>query len=163
RPPGGGEHRRRGQGAPAGARERLPRRGPVFDGRRHDHRADGCPDLARHRRGEPRPGPGRLPHAARDARAFHRAPLRKGLNPTSTGAEDVGRIEESEAPPAPAPRRRLRNAALVAAAVLASVAAYELRPASRTAPADYVTVAVDRGRVEQSVNATGTVNPVTTV
>src|SRR5204862_373722 len=32
-----------------------------------------------------------------------------------------------------------------------------------TAPADYGTVAVDRGPIEQVVNATGTVNPVTTV
>src|SRR5437899_9241176 len=54
------------------------------------------------------------------------------------------------------------RAALVAAAVLAGAAAYYFWPRGSTAPAGYVTAAADRGPIEQTVNATGTVNPVST-
>src|SRR5439155_1746320 len=61
--------------------------------------------------------------------------------------------------------RRILRAAIVAVAAVAGAAAYAVWfwPAGSTAPADYGTVAVDRGPIEQVVNATGTVNPVTTV
>jgi len=49
------------------------------------------------------------------------------------------------------------------AVVLAGAAAYYFWPARRTAPAGYETTPADRGSIEQNVNATGTVNPVTTV
>src|SRR2546430_2680158 len=66
--------------------------------------------------------------------------------------------------PTPKRRRATPSSATAAAAVLAASAAYYYpRPASGTAPAGYVTAAVDRGPIEQTVNATGTVNPVTTV
>ncbi len=82
----------------------------------------------------------------------------------STRAEELPTLDEPDAPPAPRPRRRIPRAAIAAAAVLAAIAAYRyLRPANGTAPAGYVTAAVDRGPIEQTVNATGTVNPVTTV
>src|SRR5437870_1136161 len=81
----------------------------------------------------------------------------------SLHAEDLGPPDEPEAPPAARPRRRIPRAAIVAAAVLAGAAAYYFRPAGRMVPAGYVTVAVDRGAIEQGVNATGTVNPVTAV
>src|SRR3989441_967922 len=82
----------------------------------------------------------------------------------STRAEELPTLDEPDPPPAPRPRRRIPHAVLAAAAVLAAIAAYRyLRPASGTAPAGYVTTAVDRGPIEQTVNATGTVNPVTTV
>ena len=82
----------------------------------------------------------------------------------STPAEELPTPGEPDAPPAPPPRRRIPRAAIAAAAVLAALAAYHyLRPANGTAPAGYVTAAVDRGPIEQTVNATGTVNPVTTV
>src|SRR5436189_4893953 len=83
----------------------------------------------------------------------------------STHAQDLVTLDEPEAPPAPRPPRRLRRAAIVAAAAVAGAAAYAfwLWPAGGKAPAGYVTVAVDRGPIEQAVNATGTVNPVTTV
>ena len=82
----------------------------------------------------------------------------------STRAEELPTLDEPDPPPAPRPRRRIPRAVLAAAAVLAAIAAYRyLRPASGTAPAGYVTTAVDRGPIEQTVNATGTVNPVTTV
>src|SRR5205809_6633856 len=81
----------------------------------------------------------------------------------SVHAEDLGPLDEPEAPPPGRPRRRIPRAALVAAALLAGAAAYYLRPAGSTAPVGYVTVAVDRGPIERVVNATGTVNPVTTV
>src|SRR5213593_1215800 len=81
----------------------------------------------------------------------------------SIHAEDLGPPDEPEAPPAARPRRRIPRAAIVAAAVLAGAAAYYFRPAGRMVPAGYVTVAVDRGAIEQGVNATGTVNPVTAV
>src|SRR5213080_1203686 len=82
----------------------------------------------------------------------------------STRAHDLTPLDEPDAPPAPRPRRRIPRAAIAAAAVLAAIAAYRyLRPASGTAPAGYVTAAVDRGPIEQTVNATGTVNPVKTV
>src|SRR5437764_5974641 len=83
----------------------------------------------------------------------------------STRAHDLTPLDEPDAPPAPRPRRRIPRAAIAAAAALvAAAAAYHfLWPASGTAPADYVTAAVDRGPIEQVVNATGTVNPVTTV
>src|SRR2546428_4850038 len=51
----------------------------------------------------------------------------------------------------------------VAAALLAAAAAYYVRPAGRTASAGYATAAADRGPIEQGVNATGAVNPITTV
>ncbi len=73
----------------------------------------------------------------------------------STRAQELPTLDEPDAPPAPRPRRRIPRAA---------IAAYHfLRPANGTAPAGYVTAAVDRGPIEQTVNATGTVNPVTTV
>ncbi len=82
----------------------------------------------------------------------------------SAPAEELPTLDEPDAPPAPRPRRRIPRAAIAAAAVLAALAAYRyLRPANGTAPAGYVTAAVDRGPIEQTVNATGTVNPVTTV
>src|SRR5213083_1406976 len=82
----------------------------------------------------------------------------------STRAQDLAPLDEPQAPPAPRPRRRIPRAATAAAAVLTAIAAYHyLRPASGTAPAGYVTAAVDRGPVEQTVTATGTVNPVSTV
>jgi len=83
----------------------------------------------------------------------------------STPARDLAILDEPEAPPTPPPRRRIPRAAIVAAAALAGAAAYTVWfwPAGSTAPAGYVTVAVDRGPIEQVVNATGTVNPVTTV
>src|SRR5207247_687555 len=81
----------------------------------------------------------------------------------STHAEDLGPLDEPEAPPQIRPRRRIPRAALVAAALLAGAAAYYFRPAGRMVPVGYVTVAVDRGAIEQGVNATGTVNPVTAV
>ena len=83
----------------------------------------------------------------------------------STRAHDLTPLDEPDAPPAPRPRRRIPRAAIAAAAALvAAAAAYHfLWPASGTAPASYVTTAVDRGPIEQTVNATGTVNPVSTV
>src|SRR5437667_6256778 len=82
----------------------------------------------------------------------------------STRAQDLAPLDEPDAPPAPSPRRRIPRAAIAAAAVLAAAAAYHyLWPASGTAPAGYTTTAVDRGPIEQTVNATGTVNPVTIV
>ena len=81
----------------------------------------------------------------------------------SIHAEDLGPLDEPQAPPAARPRRHLPHAAIAAAAVLAGAAAYYFRPAGRMVPAGYVTVAVDRGPIEQGVNATGTLNPVTTV
>src|SRR5438128_9137276 len=82
----------------------------------------------------------------------------------STRAQDLAPLDEPQAPPAPRPRRRIPRAAIAAAAVLAAAAAYHyLWPASGSAPAGYTTTAVDRGPIEQAVNATGTVNPVTTV
>ena len=83
----------------------------------------------------------------------------------STHAQDLATFDEPEAPPAPRPPRRILRAAIVAVAAVAGAAAYAVWfwPAGSTAPADYGTVAVDRGPIEQVVNATGTVNPVTTV
>jgi len=104
----------------------------------------------------------------------------------STHAEDLEPLDEpEELPPPPRPRRRILRKAIVVVAVLVGAAAYTFWPevnrfspevskvwsevVSRfwpeggTAPAGYVTVAVDRGPIEQVVNATGTVNPVTTV
>src|SRR5438445_9918402 len=110
----------------------------------------------------------------------------------STHAEDLEPLDEPELPPPPRPRRRILRKAIVVVAVLVGAAAYTFWPevkkfspeiskvwseASKlwsagvsrfwpeggTAPAGYVTVAVDRGPIEQVVNATGTVNPVTTV
>ena len=80
----------------------------------------------------------------------------------STRAQDLAPLDEPQAPPAPRPR--IPRAAIAAAAVLAAAAAYHyLWPASGSAPAGYTTTAVDRGPIEQTVNATGTVNPVSTV
>src|SRR5438552_17139259 len=83
----------------------------------------------------------------------------------STHAQDLATFDEPEAPPAPRPPRRIRRAAIVAVAAVAGAAAYAVWfwPAGSTAPAGYVTIAVDRGPIEHVVSATGTVNPVTTV
>src|SRR5438034_8763458 len=83
----------------------------------------------------------------------------------STHAQDLATFDEPEAPPAPRPPRRILRAAIVAVAAVAGAATYAVWfwPAGSTAPAGYVTVAVDRGPIEQAVNATGTVNPVSTV
>ena len=82
----------------------------------------------------------------------------------STHAEDLGPLDEPAAPPAVRRRRRLPRMALVAAALLAGVAAAcYFWPAGSTAPAGYVTAAADRGPIEQGINATGAVNPITTV
>ena len=83
----------------------------------------------------------------------------------STHAQDLATFDEPEAPPAPRPPRRILRAAIVAVAAVAGAAAYAVWfwPAGSTAPAGYVTVAVDRGPIEHVVSATGTVNPVTTV
>src|SRR5437667_9669028 len=82
----------------------------------------------------------------------------------STRAQDLAPLDEPDAPPAPSPRRRIPRAAIAAAAVLAAAAAYHYPwPATGTAPAGYTSTAVDRGPIEQTVNATGTVNPVSTV
>ena len=81
----------------------------------------------------------------------------------SIHAEDLGPLDEPQAPPAARPRRHLPHAAIAAAAVLAGAAAYYFRPAGRMVPAGYVTVAADRGPIERVVNATGAVNPVTAV
>src|SRR5438046_5897227 len=83
----------------------------------------------------------------------------------STRAHDLTPLAEPDAPPAPGPRRRIPRAAIAAAAALVAAAAtyHYLGPASGSAPAGYTTTAVDRGPIEQTVNATGTVNPVSTV
>jgi HlyD family secretion protein len=82
----------------------------------------------------------------------------------STHAEVFPPLDEPEAPPAAArPRRRPPRAALVAGVLLAAGAAYYFWPTHGSAPASYVTAPVDRGKIEQSVNSTGAVNPVTTV
>ena len=81
----------------------------------------------------------------------------------STHAEDLGPLDEPAAPPAVRRRRRIPRMALLAAALGAGVAAYYFWPAGSTAPAGYVTVAADRGPIEQGINATGAVNPITTV
>src|SRR5438094_2619613 len=85
------------------------------------------------------------------------------IDTMSTHAEDLGPRDEPAAPPPVRARRRSPRAARFAPALLAGGAAYYLRPAGSTAPAGYVTVAVDRGRLEPVVNATGTVNPVAIV
>src|SRR5437870_7178947 len=85
------------------------------------------------------------------------------IDTMSTHAEDLGPRDEPEAPPPVRARRRIPRAALFAPALLAGAAAYYLRPAGRTASAGYVTAAADRGPIEQGVNATGAVNPITTV
>src|SRR5438034_188675 len=87
------------------------------------------------------------------------------IDTMSTHAEVFPPLDEPEPPPiSPVrPRRRMPRAALVAAAVLAGAAAYYFWPRGSTAPAGYVTAAADRGAIEQVVNATGAVNPVTTV
>src|SRR5262245_51523990 len=82
----------------------------------------------------------------------------------STHAEIFPPVDEPEAPPAaPRPRRRPPPAAIAAGVLLAGAAAYYFWPSGSSAPPSYVTAAVDRGKIEQSVNATGAVNPVTTV
>src|SRR5438132_5263356 len=81
----------------------------------------------------------------------------------SIHAEIIPPADEPEAPPAVRPRRRIPRAALMGGVVLAGAAAYYFWPARRTAPAGYETTPADRGSIEQNVNATGTVNPVTTV
>src|SRR3989441_6069724 len=82
----------------------------------------------------------------------------------ATGAHALAPLDEPDAPPAPRRRRGIPRTAVVVAALVAAAAAYHyLWPASGSAPAGYTTTAVDRGPIEQTVNATGTVNPVTTV
>ena len=81
----------------------------------------------------------------------------------STHAEDLGPLDEPAAPPAVRRRRRIPRMTLLAAALVAGVAAYYLWPAGSMAPAGYVTAAADRGPIEQGINATGAVNPITTV
>ena len=82
----------------------------------------------------------------------------------STHAEVFPPVDEPEAPPAPArQRRRPPRAPIVAGALLAVAAAYYFWPTGGSAPSTYVTAPADRGGIEQSVNATGSVNPVTTV
>ncbi|TMB03145.1 MAG: biotin/lipoyl-binding protein, partial [Deltaproteobacteria bacterium] len=106
----------------------------------------------------------RAAESAFTLRAYDEVQLDQVADDTmSTHAEDLGPLDEPEAPPPGRPRRRIPRAALVAAALLAGAAAYYLRPAGRTAPVGYVTVAVDRGPIERVVNATGAVNPVTAV
>src|SRR5881296_1005826 len=85
------------------------------------------------------------------------------IDTMSTHAEVFPPLHEPEAPPAVRPRRHMPRAALVTAVVLAVAAAYYFWPTGSTAPSGYVTAAVDRGGIEQSVNATGSVNPMTTV
>jgi len=74
-------------------------------------------------------------------------------------------IDDPVPAPAPAPvRPRRRRAIWIGAAALALVLVYRWW----TAPADdgiigYLTAKVDRGTIEQTVTATGTVNPVKTV
>src|SRR5437667_1289038 len=81
----------------------------------------------------------------------------------SIHAEDLGPLDEPAAPPAVRRRRRIPGMALLAAALVAGVAAYYFWPAGSTAPPGYVTAAADRGPIEQGINATGAVNPITTV
>ena len=81
----------------------------------------------------------------------------------STHAEVFPPFDEPDSPPAPRRPPRRPRAALVAAVVLAGAAAYYFWPTGSAAPAGYVTAAADRGAIEQTVNATGSVNPVTTV
>jgi len=81
----------------------------------------------------------------------------------STHAEDLESLDEPELPPAIRLRRRIPRVALAAVALLVGAAAYFFWPAGDAPSAGYATAAADRGPIEQSVNATGTVNPVTTV
>src|SRR3989454_3731656 len=81
----------------------------------------------------------------------------------STHAEDLGPLDEPAAPPAVRRRRRIPRMALLAAALVAGVAATSFGRAGRPAPAGYAPAAADRGPIEQGVNATGAVNPITTV
>src|SRR2546422_4325444 len=85
------------------------------------------------------------------------------IDTMSTHAEAFPPLDEPEAPPPARPGRRMPRAALVAAVVLGGAAAYYFGPRGSAAPAGYVTAAADRGTIEQVVNATGAVNPVTTV
>ena len=80
----------------------------------------------------------------------------------STHAEDLHVLEDPP-PPARTRRRPPRVALIAAALVVLAVAYYVYRVETGTPPPEYVTGAVDRGPVEQTVNATGTVNPVKTV
>jgi HlyD family secretion protein len=72
---------------------------------------------------------------------------------------------EPPSPPSPQPiRPRWRRAAWPAAALAALVLAYRWWAApGGDGVAGYVTAPVDRGPIEETVTATGTVNPVTTV
>jgi HlyD family secretion protein len=68
---------------------------------------------------------------------------------------------ESAPPP---PRRRTTRIVVAIAVALAAAAAYgRYRSDAGGVAAAYVTAAVDRGPIEQTVSATGTVNPVKTV
>ncbi len=77
----------------------------------------------------------------------------------STHAEDLHVLED---PPPPArKRRRPPRVAVIAAALVALAVAYGIYHVETSVPPpEYVTAAVDRGPVEQTVIATGTVNPV---
>ncbi len=80
----------------------------------------------------------------------------------STHAEDLHVLEEPV--PTPRARRGVPRVALIAGALVALAIAYWIYRAETSAPPpEYVTGPVDRGPVEQTVTATGTVNPVTTV
>jgi len=68
------------------------------------------------------------------------------------------------APPSRAARPRRRRALIIAATAVVAILAYRWwRGAGTDGAAGYVTARVDRGTIEQTVAATGTVNPVKTV
>jgi HlyD family secretion protein len=70
----------------------------------------------------------------------------------------------SPAPPSRPARRRRRRALIAAAAAVIVILAYRQWSGSAgEGAAGYVTAKVDRGTIEQTVTATGTVNPVKTV
>src|SRR5262249_38895319 len=126
------------------------------------HRADRCADVVGERRSEPS---SRRWSAIAPRSPPSSAPPRIASGRTDTMSAPAQELEnpvEPEAPPAAPPRRILRGA-IVLTAALAGAAAYTRWPQGSTAPGGYVTVAVDRGSIEHVVNATGTVNPVTTV
>jgi len=77
-------------------------------------------------------------------------------------APDV--LDDVIAPPRRRARRRLVALGVLVAATVAGVVAYRAYgPATGAAPVRYVTAAVDHGPIEQTVSATGTLNPVVTV
>jgi HlyD family secretion protein len=74
-------------------------------------------------------------------------------------------ITDPMPPPPPTARRGRRGPVLVGAALLVTaLLAYRwFTGGTTTSSARYITAAVDRGAIEQTVSATGTVNPVSTV